>query len=74
MVKLKSEIKSFIYDSVYGGVVSVFKTEMNVNELYLGDNYSFVDNDYVNELFEFSSKEALENDSEGLAEVLEWVD
>ena len=73
MVKLKSEIKSFIYDSVYGGVVNVFKTEMNVSELYLGDNYCFVDNDYVNELFEFNSKEALENDSEGLNEVLEWV-
>jgi hypothetical protein len=37
------------------------------------DDYVFVYNENVNNLFEISSKEELENDEEGLSEVLEWV-
>jgi hypothetical protein len=40
----------------------------------LGEDEVLVDNDSVNELFEITSKEGLENDVEGLNEVLEWID
>jgi len=73
MVKLKNEVTGFIYDSVYGYVKTTF-TEPISSYLLVDEDDMLVVNENVNELFPFSSKEDLEDDVEGLVEVLEWVD
>jgi hypothetical protein len=79
MVKLKSEVKGFIYENQFGTVIKIFTENFNDKELDLiskviGEYDIWVDNSNVNELFEITSKESLENDEEGLNKVLEWVD
>lgn len=73
MVKLKNEVTGFIYDSVYGYIKTIF-TEPISSYLLVDEDDMLVVNENVNELFPFSSKEDLEDDVEGLVEVLEWVD
>ncbi len=75
MLRLKSEFTCFIYDSIYGSIKTVFTKPFNRELVMLVDeNDTLIDNDNVNRLFEIASKEELENDVEGLNEVLEWVD
>ena len=75
MVQLKSGVTGFIYDSIYGYVKTVFTKPINAELMLVGeDDVLFVDNETINSMLEFDSKEALENDSEGLSEVLEWVE
>ena len=73
MVKLKNEVTGFIYNSVYGYIKTTF-TEPISSYLLVDEDDMLVVNENVNELFPFSSKEDLEDDVEGLVEVLEWVD
>lgn len=75
MVKLKNEVTGFIYDSVYGYVKTVFNQPINENLILTSeDDVLFSDNETINEMLTFDCKEDLENDVEGLNEVLEWVD
>ena len=74
MVKLKSEFTGFIYDSIYGSIKTVFTKPINAELMLVDEDDMLVDNNNVNELFGITSKEGLENDEEGLNEVLEWVD
>lgn len=75
MVKLKNEVTGFIYDSVYGYVKTVFNQPINENLILASeDDVLFSDNETINEMLSFDCKEDLENDVEGLNEVLEWVD
>jgi hypothetical protein len=73
MLKLKENVNGFVYDSIYGTIVEVCTEYVDVENIVLNDDdYVFVYNENVNNLFEISSKEDLENDEEGLSEVLEW--
>lgn len=78
MVKLKSEFTGFIYENQFGTVTKIFTEKFSDKELDLiskviGEYDMWIDNSNVNELFEITSKESLENDEEGLNKVLEWV-
>ena len=79
MVKLKSEVKGFIYDTCYGHVKKVF-TELTeqeiktINKILDEDDMLITENDDLNELFEFETEEKLKNDTEGLNKVLEWCE
>ena len=73
MLKLKENVFGFVYDSCHGTIVEVCTEYVDVENIVLNDDdYVFVYNENVNNLFEISSKEDLENDEEGLSEVLEW--
>ena len=74
MVKLKNEVTGFIYDSCYGKVTTIFTEPVNIFTIQTTEDEVFIDNDFVNELFEFKSNQQLQNCSEGLSKVLEWVD
>ena len=80
MVKLKNGVTGFIYDSEYGNVQKIFTEPLTEKEIKLiskvlsEDDVLFTDNEDINDMFEFDCKEDLENDVEGLNEVLEWVD
>jgi hypothetical protein len=77
MVKLKSEVKGFIYDTCYGHVKKVF-TELTeqeievINGVLYEDDMLITEYSDVNELFEFETEDQLKNDSEGLNYVFEW--
>ena len=79
MVKLKNGVTGFTYDSEYGNVQKIFNQPLTENEIKLinevlsEDDVLFTDNEDINSMFEFECKEDLENDVEGLNEVLEWV-
>ena len=74
MLKLKKEVKGFIYDSEIGNIVITFTGRKGEEDwCNWGEDDVFVDNENVNELFEITSKEGLENDVEGLNKVLDWV-
>jgi hypothetical protein len=45
-----------------------------INKVLSEDDVLFTDNEDINSMFEFECKEDLENDVEGLNEVLEWVE
>jgi hypothetical protein len=76
MLKLKEHITGFIYDSTYGEIEKIFLTPINEDEAwdYLMDDDVLVTNENVNELFEITSAEQLDNNEEGLLVVMEWVD
>ena len=80
MVKLKNGVTGFIYDSCYGNVQETFTEPLTEKEIKLiekvlsNDDVLFTDNEGINSMFEFECKEDLENDVEGLNEVLEWVE
>jgi hypothetical protein len=80
MVKLKNGVTGFTYDSEYGNVQKIFTQPLTEKEIKLiervlsEDDILFTNNDSLSDMFEFDSKEDLENDVEGLNEVLEWVD
>ena len=80
MVKLKNGVTGFTYDSEYGNVQKIFNQPLTENEIKLinkvlsEDDVLFTDNEDINSMFEFDCKEDLENDVEGLNEVLEWVE
>ena len=80
MVKLKNGITGFTYDSCHGNVQEIFTQPLTGKEIKLiervlsEDDVLFTNNDSLNEMFEFDCKEDLENDVEGLSDVLEWVD
>jgi hypothetical protein len=79
MVKLKSEVKGFIYDTCYGQVKKVFTdlTEQEVktiNRVLSEDDMLITESDDLNELFEFETEDSLKNDTESLNEVLEWCE
>ena len=79
MIKFKSEVKGFIYDTCYGNVKKVF-TELTeqeieiINKVLHEDDMLITESSDVNELFEFGTEDALKNDSEGLNDVFEWYD
>ena len=74
MLKLKKEVKGFIYNSEIGNIVITFTGKKGEKDwCNWGEDDVFVDNENVNELFEITSKEELENDIEGLNKVLDWV-
>ena len=78
MIKLKEGVTGFIYDSEYGNVQEIFTQPLTENEIKLINkvlseyDVLFTDNEDINGMF-FDCKEDLENDVEGLNEVLEWV-
>jgi len=78
MIKLKEGVTGFIYDSCHGNVQEIFTESLTENEIKLINkvlseyDVLFTSNDSVNGMF-FDCKEDLENDVEGLNEVLEWV-
>ena len=77
MVKLKSEVKGFIYDTCNGHVKKVFNnlTEQEIktiNKVLDEDDMLITEYSDVNELFEFETEDQLKNDSEGLNYVFEW--
>jgi hypothetical protein len=78
MLKLKVNVFGFIYDSVYGYVNEIFTQPLTENEINLinrvlnEDDVLFIDNESINDMFDISSKEDLENDEESLNKVLEW--
>jgi hypothetical protein len=79
MVKLKSEVKGFIYDTCNGNVKKVFNslTEQEIktiNKVLDEDDMLITETDDLNELFEFETEDKLNNDCEGLNKVFEWVD
>jgi hypothetical protein len=80
MVKLKNGVTGFTYDSEYGNVQKIFTQPLTEKEIKLiekvlsEDDVLFTDNEDINDMFEIDCKEDLENDVEGLNEVLEWVD
>jgi hypothetical protein len=74
MLKLKDGVTGFIYEGIHGFVKTVFTKPINPGLMLVNEDDVLVDNDNANELFEITSKEGLENDVEGLNEVLEWVD
>jgi len=74
MLKLKEGVTGFVYDSMYGTIIEICTEYVDIENIVLNDDdYVFVYNENVNNLFEISSKEELENDEEGLSELLEWV-
>jgi hypothetical protein len=79
MVKLKGEVKGFIYDTCYGQVKKVF-TELTeqeiktINKILSEDDMLITKNDDLNELFNFETEDRLKNDTESLNEVLEWCE
>jgi hypothetical protein len=79
MVKLKNGVTGFTYDSEYGNVQKIFTQPLTEKEIKLiekvlsEDDVLFTDNEDINDMFEIDCKEDLENDVEGLNEVLEWV-
>jgi hypothetical protein len=79
MVKLKNEVKGFIYDTCYGQVKKVFNnlTEQEIktiNKVLSEDDMLITESDDLNELFEFETEDRLKNDTESLNEVLEWCE
>lgn len=79
MVKLKNEVKGFIYDTCYGQVKKVFNdlTEQEIktiNKVLSEDDVLITESDDLNELFEFETEEKLKNDTESLNKVLEWCE
>ena len=80
MVKLKNGVTGFTYDSEYGNVQEIFNQPLTekeiklINKVLSEDDVLFTDNEDINSMFEFDCKEDLENDVEGLNEVLEWVE
>jgi hypothetical protein len=78
MIKLKEGVTGFIYDSCHGNVQEIFTESLTENEIKLINkvlseyDVLFTDNEDINGMF-FDCKEDLENDVEGLNEVLEWV-
>ena len=80
MVKLKNGVTGFTYDSEYGNVQKIFNQPLTEKEIKLiekvlnEDDVLFTDNEDINSMFEFECRENLENDVEGLNEVLEWVE
>ena len=79
MIKLKNEVKGFIYDTCYGHVKKVFNslTEQEIqtiNKILDKDDMLITENDNLNELFEFETKDQLKNDHESLNKVFEWCE
>ena len=76
MLILKENVKGFIYESIEGKVIEIFYDEINVDDLELDEDmflFTNVDIDFINEMFTIDSKEDLQNDSEGLNEVLNFI-
>ena len=79
MIKLKNEVKGFIYDTCYGHVKKVFNslTEQEIqtiNKILDEDDMLITENDNLNELFEFETEDQLKNDPESLNKVFEWCE
>jgi hypothetical protein len=76
MLRLKEHITGFIYDSTCGEIEKIFLTPINEDEAwdFLMDDDVLVTNENVNELFEITSPEQLDNNEEGLLVVMEWID
>lgn len=83
MLVFKENVYGFIYDSQYGNVTKIFKTELDEETIELVKET--IDEDYdclftnsdleeVNEMFTFDSKEDLVNDEEGFNDVFDWID
>ena len=79
MVKLKNEVKGFIYDTCYGQVKQMFNslTEQEIetiNKVLNEDDMLITESDDLNELFEFETEDQLKNDNESLNKVFEWCE
>ena len=81
MIQFKKEVYGFIYDSCDGEVTHIYERPITREEArIIGDSlsenhtlFTELDNN-SNEFFDFTSKEQLMNDTEGLNEVFEWID
>jgi len=79
MVKLKNEVKGFIYDTCHGQVKKVF-TELTeqeiktINKVLSEDDMLITESDNLNELFEFETEDQLKNDHESLNKVFMWCE
>ncbi len=79
MLKLKENVTGFIYDSCYGHVTKIYTEPLSeekieiIDEVLDEDDVLFTDNESINDMFEISNKEDLENCEDGLSEVLEWI-
>lgn len=81
MIQFKKEVYGFVYDSCDGEVTHIYERPITREEArIIGDSlpenhtlFTELDNN-LNELFNFTSKEQLMNDTEGLNEVFEWID
>ena len=74
MLKLKENVSGFIYDSCHGKVTQIFSNPVNVFTLQVAEDEVFVDNDFVNELFEITNHQHLQNCGEGLDLVLDFYE
>ena len=74
MVRLKENVSGFIYDSCHGKVTEIFSNPVNIFTLQVAEDEVFIDNDFVNELFDFTDSKQIQSCGEGLDLVLEWVD
>jgi hypothetical protein len=72
MLKLKDSVTGFVYESQHGYVKSII-TQPISGPIVAGEDDIFVDNENVNNLFEITSQEQLQQSDEGLNKVLVWV-
>lgn len=74
MLKIKNGVTGFIYDSMHGYVSEIFTEPIDEKMRLSEDELLFTNIDEVNDMFEITSKEILEeNGDDGLNEVLEWI-
>ena len=79
MLKFKEGVKGFIYDSFDGEITKVFNKVLSAEESILimevinDDSFLILDEEVINEMFEFEDEDSLNCDSEGLNRVLEFV-
>ena len=73
MLKLKEGVTGFVYNTTHGFIKTSF-TQPTMGMMLTDEDDMFVDDENVNELFEIKSQEQLEQDDEGLSEVLVWID
>jgi hypothetical protein len=71
---LKDGVTGFVYESQHGYVKSIITHPIEGKMVLVCDEDDmFVDNENVNNLFEITSQEQLEQSDEGLDKVLMWV-
>lgn len=81
MKQFKKGVYGFVYDSCNGEVTHIYECKLSRDEArIISDSlpknhtlFTELDNN-LNEFFDFTSKEQLMNDTEGLNEVFEWID
>jgi len=80
MIKFKENVYAFIYNSEIGGYEKIFYRELLdsevelINEIISDDDVLITRESNINELFEFYSKEELDEDNEFLNFIFDWID